>query len=761
MSTIEQYGRFIDEEECFELRTSDPPRKWTNVHYNKVGDDEIYVEFTNIGDGTTYVRDRLGRRCVLVGWDCSYVYVRDEDSGTVFCPAGAPAPQEVEDYSCRYWAAKTEISGTCEGLRATQRVFVPRDYPIEVWTVTIENLTDRPRRLSVFAYAMFQLNGCDEEGNGVGKDNYAEVLPEIGGVLVTNRNRLAPTDRFKGYLVALTDFQAGDGYRDHFLRNEFAVGTPRILWGYDCEDKPGYGPDCAAAVQTTLTVPPGATGREDFLLGQAASADEVKKLRAELSPEELDRMCAEQMRIERERARAFRIETGHPNIDALMNHFVKKQFYLYLINKSGFRDNLQVDCALAMSDYEVAERNFLRALSSQYPEGTVPHSFRPINRLQYSDKPTWIFMTTAELIKESGDFSLLERVVPYFESDEEGTVWDHALRAMRFLADDLGRHGLCDQHHADWNDGLEATPETGERESVMVTQQFCYGLREMEELARRTGDGEVEREARALYEQFAQRLNEVAWDGEWYVRTICEDGYRIGSRRNKEGQIFLNPQSWAVLSGVASEERADLCMRKVDEMLELDIGYRICAPPFSEYDPRVGRMSNTMPGSNENGGCYNHAAGFKGVADCVLGRPEKAWATFRKIAPDNPENPVAVSGVEPFCFTNTYSGVEYVYGKAGLPWRTGTAAWFARLLIEWILGARRSYDGLLVDPCLTHTIPKARVTRHFRGARYDIELDNSAGRCTGVTSIVVDGQSIEGNVLPVFEDGTHRVEVVI
>ncbi|MFO8007494.1 MAG: hypothetical protein R6V05_07125, partial [Candidatus Brocadiia bacterium] len=247
MSTIERYGRFDDEDGCFVLTTSDPPRKWTNVHYNKIGDDELYVEFTNIGDGTTYVRDREGRRVTLVGWDASYVYIRDEETGTVFCPAGAPAPEPVEDYECRFYAAKTEISGTCEGLRATQRCFVPREHPIEVWTVTIENLTDRPRKLSVFAYAMFQLNGCDAEGNGVGKDNYAEVLPEIGGVFITNRNRLTPTDRFKGYLVALEDFVGGDGYRDHFLRSEFSVGTPRILYGYDCQNRTGCGPDCAGA----------------------------------------------------------------------------------------------------------------------------------------------------------------------------------------------------------------------------------------------------------------------------------------------------------------------------------------------------------------------------------------------------------------------------------------------------------------------------------------------------------------------------------
>jgi cellobiose phosphorylase len=295
----------------------------------------------------------------------------------------------------------------------------------------------------------------------------------------------------------------------------------------------------------------------------------------------------------------------------------------------------------------------------------------------------------------------------------------------------------------------------------MVTQQLCYGLREVQALAERIGDADVAREAADLYATFSQRLNDVAWDGEWYIRTICEDGYRIGSKDNEEGQMFLNPQSWAVLSGIAPDDRAALCMRKVDELLAVDVGYRICTPAFAKYDPRVGRMSNTMPDTNENGGCYNHAAGFKGVADCLLGRAEQAWETFTKVAPDSPDNPVSNSQVEPFSFTNSYSTCKYIYGRAGYPWRTGTAGWFTMLLVEWILGARRYYDGLLVDPCLPKTMKHARVLRTFRGAQYDITIDNSAGRCTGTTSVSIDGMKMDDNVLPMFDTGLHAVEVVI
>lgn len=754
------YGHFDATDGCFVL-TAEPPRKWVNLHYNQIGEHEIYSEISNIGDGVTWCRDGAGNTCTLVNYDGKYLYIRDESDGTVFCPAGVPAPKEVEQTETRYYAAKTVTTGACNGLQVEQRVFVPRDAVCEARTVWVENTTDQDKELSIFMYAMFDLSGKNADSGGVFKDNYCLAVPEINGAFCVNRNTEAPTDRFKAYLVALNDFYGASCYRDHFTRADFSVSAPRILWGWNATGKPGFGPDCAGAVQVKLTVPAGQKARADFLLGQAASTDEVKSLLKTVNADWLDAQCAEQERAEAERASKFTVRTGNEGWDGLLNHFAKKQMYSYLINKSGFRDNLQCDCALALCDYEAAEANLLRALASQYADGSTPHGFRPLNRLQYSDKPAWIFLAVPWLIKESGRMELLDEEVPYFESDEKGTVWDHLLRAMRFLANDTGANGLSDQHHADWNDGLEATEEAGERESVMVSMQLCFGMRELMELAERRGDEAVQEEAQNIYDTFKQRINDVAWDGDWYVRTLCGDGYRIGSSENEEGKIFMNTQSWSVLSGVADEERGAKAMDAVDRLIETDLGFMICAPGFSKYDPRVGRMSNSMPGHVENGGCYNHGAGFKGVADCMLGRAEEAWRTFEKVAPDNPLNPVERSCAEPFSFNNYYSQCEYVYGLSGYPWKTGTAGWFTMLMVEWILGARRHYDGLLIDPCLPKAVKTAGITRVFRGATFDISIDNSSGRCKGVQEITVDGSPVTSCVLTCLDGKHHEVKVVV
>ena len=751
--SLSLYGAFSASHEEF-LLTETPPRKWVNVHTTDPDPEgeELYAEITNIGDGQVTWRDAAGATCLLTGYDQKQIYIRDDGTNLVFCPGGEPAPQAVESTSTSYTAWETVTRGACDGLEAERRTFVPRRDAAELWTLRVTNRSDRPRRLSVFAYAMFQLTGTTPAGTGVWKDNHSEIRPDLGGVLVFNRDRSAAGLGFNGCLLWPGTIAGASGYRDFFTRSDFSLSTPRILWGWNCDNRAFRGPDCAAILQVRLELAPGETGRADFVLGRFASPEDAAALRARWSPEAIDAAAAEQRERHRIRNAAFRVETGHGPQDALINGFVKKQMLSYLVNKSGFRDNLQNDMALALCDAAPVMSNLRRAIASQNRDGSVPHGFRPWNLHHYSDKPAWLLHCVPWVLKETGDLAFLDERLPYRDGGPAGTVWEHMLRAMRHLAGDTGANGLCDQHFADWNDGLEPSEKTGARESVMVTQQLCLGLLEVAELARRRGDDAVAAECAERHAHFGKLLNEVAWDGAWYVRTLCSGGYTLGSGANPEGRIFINPQSWAVLSDTAPEGRDRLCMESLDRMLETEYGFALASPAFTAFDERIGKFSASRPYYAENGGCYNHAAGFKLVADCMLGRAEEAWRTFLKVTPGSPWNPVSNSCAEPFSFTNCYSVTPEWPGLSMYPWRTGTAGWMTMGLVEWILGARRHYDGLLVDPCLPAAIPRARIVRSFRASVYDITLER-----TGSRSLLLDGEPVAGPLLPPPDGKPHSV----
>jgi cellobiose phosphorylase len=749
--TIQRYGRFVDDGACFEL-TSESPRRWRNLHYTAMGGVEMSAEISNLGDGPIIIRHRDGRAMNISGYDCTFTYLRDDEGNATFCPGGAPLAVPVQGRTTRYRAADTTLTAEAHGLRASMRVFVPADRPVAIRTLVIRNLEDRPRRVSVFQVTRFDIGG----------NLCADVTPALHGVWAWSRNPEHPTPEKTAFLSVQQHFFQAAGHRDSILRPEYSFGTPRLLDGEDLDGRSGYVFAGMGAVQSKVVIPAGGEVRLDILIGYAATQEDAATLLAEASEEAIDAWHAEQVEIEARRAAAYSIDTGDRDRDAVINHFVKKQLYSYLIAKNGFRDNLQVAWALVMADPRAASDILLRALAAQQPEGWAPQVFRPIDNTRRADKPAWILQVVPAHVQETGDAGFLQRVIPY-QDGSTGTVYDHCLRAMRYLARDVRTHGLCDLHQGDWNDGLSPVGEAaqGGRESVMVTAQFCYGLMEMAKLAEAIGDMAVAEEARTHHRTFAERVNRHAWDGNWYQRVLCDDGFVIGTHAAAEGRIFLEGNAWTILGGIAPPERATMALDAIERHLCLDMGYRVTFPPFSTFDPRIGHSSSVLPGDIENGGCYNHAAGFKAVADCLRRRPEHAWNTYLKALPDNPDNPISHSKQEPFAFVNLFFTHQYSYGEAFYPWTTGTAAWFSVLAVEWILGVRRDYAGLRIDPCLTARVPRARVTRTFRGATFDLRIDNTAGRCCGTTSITVDGTPIRGNTLPDLRSGTHLVEVVI
>ncbi|MEI7591276.1 MAG: cellobiose phosphorylase, partial [Deltaproteobacteria bacterium] len=305
------------------------------------------------------------------------------------------------------------------------------------------------------------------------------------------------------------------------------------------------------------------------------------------------------------------------------------------------------------------------------------------------------------------------------------SVLDHTLTGIRHLSGDLGAHGLVLAHEGDWNDSLNWMGRAGRGESVWTSMALYHSCRVMAEMAKDLLERPLlEREMNERAESIAAAIQAHGWDGEWYLAGWSDFGNPVGSRTNREGRVYLNTQTWAVLTGLATGERKELCLRAVDGILESRHGSLTLWPSYTAADENVGRVTMLLPGMYENGTPYCHGTAFKIVADIAAGRPEQALRSWKKVMPDSAEHPSRVSGCEPYAFTNQYLGPAN--GRSGdsiSGWITGTAGWMFRSVVEYFCGFQPHYHGFTISPCLPAEWPSVKLHRAFRGKTYDIAIE--------------------------------------
>ena len=323
--------------------------------------------------------------------------------------------------------------------------------------------------------------------------------------------------------------------------------------------------------------------------------------------------------------------TPEERINCIMNSWVKKQVDFCIVGKKGVRDNLQIAAALLDYRQDKAREEILECLRHQFRDGHGVLTWYPYDDTRYSDQPFWIIWAVCRLVKETGDFALLQERIAW-QDGGEATVLEHVQAAVDRLLADKGRNGLVRIYFADWNDALNVTTDS-EAESVMLSHQFCLALKELREMMGRYGQKEYADTLAREYEKLKKSINEKAWDGGWYMRALSPVE-NIGSKDSQGSRIYLNAQTWAVLAEVAEGERLPLVLKAVDGM-EHDFGFPLNLPPYESYSPNVGRMSGMLPGLFENGGVYCHATGFKILMDCKAGRADKALETLKKIMPES------------------------------------------------------------------------------------------------------------------------------
>ena len=516
--------------------------------------------------------------------------------------------------------------------------------------------------------------------------------------------------------------------------------------------------------------------------------------------EKVDKAFAELNRYWDDLLNIYKVESGNAKLDRMVNIWNQYQCMVtFCMSRSasffesgigrgmGFRDSNQDLVGFVHQIPERARQRIIDIASTQFPDGGCYHQYQPLTKRGnndigggFNDDPCWLIFGTIAYIKETGDFSILDEQVPFDnQPGTEVTLFEHLRVSLNHVIENLGPHGLPLIGRADWNDCLnlncfswdpnesfqttENKSEGSKAESLMIAGLFVVTAKDYAALCKRIGkDAEAHRMLQAA-DAMAEAVKQYGWDGEWFLRAYDFFGRKIGSKENEEGKIFIESQGWCTMAGIGLEE--GLVARSLDSVkkyLDCEHGIVLNNPAFTTYHVEMGEISSYPAGYKENAGIFCHNNPWVIIGETVAARGDDAWAHYAKILPSYvEEDRQTLHKVEPYVNCQMVAGKDAARpGEGKNSWLTGTAAWMWLTVSQYILGIKPDYDGLLIDPCLPSTAREYTVSRRFRGADYTIHVVNPQGVAKGVKTITLDGQAIEGNVIP-FSEGNHQVEVVM
>ena len=432
-----------------------------------------------------------------------------------------------------------------------------------------------------------------------------------------------------------------------------------------------------------------------------------------------------------------------------------------------------------------ARQRIIDIASTQFEDGGAYHQYQPLTKRgnhevggNFNDDPLWLIASTVAYLRETGDFTILDEVVPFdHDPQKAASLFEHLKRSFYHVVHHRGPHGLPLIGRADWNDCLNLncfstqpdepfqTTENrsgGQAESVFIAGMFLLYGGEFVSLCRYLGKDDEAEQAQTYLHEMQQAIDQYGWDGDWFLRAYDFFGDKVGSKDCEEGKIFIEPQGMCIMAGIGVDDgRAEKVLKAVKTHLDCPYGIVLQQPAFSKYILKYGEISTYPPGYKENAGIFCHNNPWIMIAETKLGHGDQAFEYYRKIAPAYLEEISELHKTEPYVYSQMIAGKDAVKpGEAKNAWLTGTAAWNFHAITEHILGIKPLYDGLMIDPCIPRSWDGYSVTRVFREVTYRIEIRNPHHVSHGVREIKVDGQAISGNILPIYEKGSsHKVEV--
>jgi cellobiose phosphorylase len=808
-----RFGHFDDDEREYVITNPQTPWPWINY----LGNEDFFSLISNSAGGYAFYKDAKFRRLTRyrynnVPMDNGGRYFYINDGVDIWSPGWKPVKTELDSYECRHGLSYTSIKGSKNGLEAEVLFFVPLKSWCEVQKVKLTNTSGSKKSFKLFSFMEWCLWNAEDDQNNLQR-NLSTGEVEIKDNTIYHKTEYKDRRNHYAFYHSNTPIQGYDTDRETFvgLYNEYS-GPQAVIDG-KARNSHAHGWSPVASHYFEIELGAGETRELIFILGYVENKDEEKwesksvinKTKALATIERFNTPAKVNKALDELKAywdnllSVYTIKSGDERLDRMVNIWNQYQcmvtfnmsrsaslFEVGIGRGMGFRDSNQDLIGFVHQIPERARERIIDIASTQFEDGGAYHQYQPLTKRgndaiggNFNDDPLWLILSTVEYIKETGDYSLLDEMVP-FDNDESKAKphFDHLKASFYHVVNNLGPHGLPLIGRADWNDCLnlncfstdpnESFQTTENKsgstaESVMIAGLFVVYGKEYAQLCRRLGRGEDADKAMVHVEKMVDAIKKDGWDGEWYLRAYDFFGNKVGSKGNEEGKIFIESQGWCAMAGIGKEEgMVKKALDSVKERLDCEYGIVLNNPAFTRYVIEYGEISTYPPGYKENAGIFCHNNPWIMIGETVIGRGDAAWDYFRKICPSYLEDISDLHKTEPYVYSQMIAGKDaFRPGEAKNSWLTGTAAWNFYAISRYILGVQPQYDGLLIEPCIPKEWKGYEVTRKFRGATYNIKVSNPKGVSKGVSHVLVNGVKIEGNLVPIYDSGEYEVEVIM
>lgn len=808
-----RYGYFDDTKREYVITRPDTPLPWLNY----LGCEAYFGLISNTAGGYSFYRDPRLRRLTRYRYNNvpldsggRTIYLRDDESGLFWSPTWQPTRHAAEEYVCRHGLGYTIIRSLWQGIAAEVCYFVPIGETLEVWRLALTNRRTVPADLSIFSAVEFCL--WDAQGDATNfQRNLSIGEVEIEDGVIYHKSEYRERRNHFAFFACSEPLAGFDTQREAFLGPYRGWESPQAVVEGAASNSIAHGWAPIGSHHIRLTLAPDEQRQAIFLLGYGENPAEAK-----FDPPDSQRIAKQTIQplithyTKSATAEAaftalqacwddllgcLQVETPDIHTNRMVNVWNPYQCMItFHLSRSasffesgigrgiGFRDSNQDLLGCVHMIPKQARQRILDLAATQLESGGAYHQYQPLTKRGnheigsgFNDDPLWLALSTAAYLKETGDWSILDELVAYENRPgSEQPLVEHLQRSLRYTLDRLGPHGLPLIGRADWNDCLNlntfsqspdepfqtaATQESGVAESVLIAALFVLAAREMSEIVAARGDMAAAQTYRDTAAKMEAAVLEHGWDGEWFLRAYDAAGRKVGSQECQEGQIFIEPQGMCGMAGIGLHDgRLERALDAVWERLATAHGLVLLQPAYTRYRPELGEISSYPPGYKENAGVFCHTNPWIAIAEAVLGRGERAFEVYRRINPSVREELGEIHRCEPYVYAQMIAGRDApTHGEAKNSWLTGTAAWNYVAITQWILGIRPTLQGLRIAPVIPADWPGFRATRVFRGVTYHIHVQRSGAG--NAVLLVVDGQAVEGNIVPLPPEGTARVTV--